>query len=163
MTTILADYVPVSPTMPKQFFSAFIMVFCVAVPIYIAFRMNRIGGSIVAIACLLVFAFVSGYRKTVTDPRVLFWHLYDLPMVLEFALQENPIWVWKMRACSWAGAACAAVIGPLLYDNPWARTGRAKKRGECLCGYSLVGLTTDTCPECGRTISNPCTSSPPNA
>ncbi len=40
---------------------------------------------------------------------------------------------------------------------------RRSRIGRCLCGYSLTGLTTNTCPECGRTLKNPCTSSPPNA
>lgn len=31
------------------------------------------------------------------------------------------------------------------------------------CGYPIAGLTTNTCPECGRTITKPCSNSPQSA
>ena len=40
---------------------------------------------------------------------------------------------------------------------------RRARVGKCRCGYSLEGLTTNTCPECGRTLKNPCSNSPPSA
>ena len=30
-----------------------------------------------------------------------------------------------------------------------------KRRHFCICGYALAGLTSDTCPECGRAIKKP--------
>ncbi|GAB5495809.1 MAG: hypothetical protein Phyf2KO_08890 [Phycisphaerales bacterium] len=35
----------------------------------------------------------------------------------------------------------------------------ALKKLECLCGYSLVGLTGEKCPECGRPVITPAQSS----
>lgn len=54
---------------------------------------------------------------------------------------------------------------PLTSSACWFLLARRERlKATCRrCGYSLEGLTTNTCPECGRTLKNPCTSSPPSA
>ncbi len=96
--------------------------------------------------------------KLLTDRRAIFvlkcLGLAPVWGTLLFVLYFNQVWSW------WA-MALGALLGPPLTLMPWFSPSSVKKRRQkkaltepprCVrCGYALVGLAGDRCPECGLT------------
>ena len=163
MPLTLADYILILPTQWEQLSLGFVYSSCIAVPLYILFRRKPLFGLLLFLFYGVLFALLTILEIQVKDPTILFWHVYDNPNIRELVRHTEPIEAWKLRLGSWIGGLAAFSIGLLLDHNPWLKRHLAAKRGTCLCGYPFEGLTTNTCPECGRTLKDSCSSSPPSA
>jgi len=82
-------------------------------------------------------------RRSVDDSW--FWWVYD-------AKQPGG---WYVGVPLWMPLALLAPLGPL--PCVWSTIRHLRRRGASnacpACGYTLTGLTTDRCPECGRPVA----------
>jgi hypothetical protein len=119
---------------------------------------------IAAFACVMFLAFMlplkfTGYFLVIIE---LNWPFFDQGLMQLIEMENGQLYAWKARALLWLGELTAIICPTMLMKRMLLRQ-RAKSNNECLCGYSLADLTTNTCPECGRSITKPCTNSPPSA
>ncbi|MCG3138843.1 MAG: hypothetical protein HJJLKODD_02712 [Phycisphaerae bacterium] len=57
--------------------------------------------------------------------------------------------IWEARIPMWIPTVIFGIL-PSLWAMKWWRRYRRLKRGRCtVCGYSLFGLNSSRCPECG--------------
>lgn len=114
----------------------------------------------VAVLGLFVPAITMGIHNYVGFVRDMNWTTDDPFFERLIGSELGSGYHWKVRACVWAGEISSLVWPYVAFCNPWARKLFARWGKKCICGYSLAGLTTNTCPECGRTITEPCSNSP---
>lgn len=116
-----------------------------------------------AVLSLLAFILSLGVHDYLSFVYAMNWRteVPSFEQLLAGELGRN--YVWKVRGCVWAGEITSLIWPYVAFCNPWTRRLFARWGNKCLCGYSLEGLTTNTCPECGRTLKGSCSSSPPSA
>ena len=74
------------------------------------------------------------------------WSGYAFFLPEPFNLEWTPLWDRLGSIALW--------IPPLVFLIPLLLTlPRRVRAGQCPCGYSLLGLTSSKCPECGRAVS----------
>lgn len=78
--------------------------------------------------------------------------LFDPPEFGRFLPRYQSIGVLtELQLPLWIPSACALTAAGFV----WIWHFRHRDDHACRCGYALAGLTSDTCPECGRTIKKP--------
>ena len=118
---------------------------------------------LISVLALLGIALPLGVHNYLGFVYYMNWKTEDPSFERLLAGELGSNYAWKVRGCVWAGEITSLVWPYVAFCNPWTRRLFARWSNRCLCGYSLEGLTTNTCPECGRTLKNPCTSLPPSA
>ena len=96
------------------------------------------------IACLLIFACVS--------VGIMALHFFGQPVVS--AIQSRLLSVALFFALVFLGPPIFFyLLTPLIARRYVTRGIRVLDRNACSCGYDLMGIESDKCPECGHVIA----------
>jgi hypothetical protein len=62
----------------------------------------------------------------------------------------------ELRLRYWVSTVVLAALAAIAYFLPVFRRARLRTQGRCVnCGYRLVGILSERCPECGQPTSSP--------
>ena len=117
-----------------------------------AFKSKSYMFGLFALFTLIILILSIGIHDYFDFVYAMNWKTEDPLFEQLLASELGSNYAWKVRGFVWAGEFTSLVWPYVAFCNPWARRLFARWGNKCLCGYSLVGLTTNTCPECGRTL-----------